>query len=151
MARFLINTSKASKKQPQTSAAAASQTSTTSGDVEYFEFDKVYLGKPLEKYYVIPYNLSKLTFFIFIQVKTDFQMSLLKQIDEILAPHMVNFLQEIVEQKLRRNMISQDEKEIRYIYFNRLNLAKKSTLSSAKETPKYIINLIAQLAKDLEW
>ena len=45
---------------------------------------------------------------------------------------------------------SQDEKEIRYIYFNRLNLAKKTTLNSTKETPKYIINLIAQLAKDLE-
>ena len=119
--------------------------------VEYFEFEKIYLGKPLQEYYVIPYNLSKLTFFIFIQVKKDFQLSLLKRIDEILAPHMPQYLQEIAEQKMRRNLMSQDEKEIRYIYFNRLNLAKKSTLSSnAKETPKYIINLIAQLAKDLE-
>jgi hypothetical protein len=140
---FLFNIS-AKKPKPQTSSGLAAE------DVDYFEFDKVYLGNPLEQYYVIPYNLSKLTFFIFIQVKTDFQMGLLRQIDEILAPHMVNFLQEIVEQKLRRNLISQDEKDIRYIYFNRLNLAKKSTLSSAKETPKYIINLIAQLAKDLE-
>ncbi len=45
---------------------------------------------------------------------------------------------------------SQDDKEIRYIYFNRLNLAQKSTLTNLKETPKYVINLIAQLAKDLE-
>lgn len=152
MARFLIDNQLQKKitenhTQGQTSSASGEKVDDT---INYFEFDKVYLGKPLEKYYVIPYNLSKLTFFIFIQVKTDFKLSLLKQIDEILAPHMVAFLQEIVEQKLRRNLISQDEKEIRYIYFNRLNLAKKSTLSNTKETPKYIMNLIAQLAKDLE-
>ena len=45
---------------------------------------------------------------------------------------------------------SLEEKDIKYIYFNRLNLAQKSTLTHVKETPKYIINLISQLSKELE-
>jgi hypothetical protein len=36
------------------------------------------------------------------------------------------------------------------MYFNRLNLAQKSTLLNSKDTPKYIVNLISQLSKDLE-
>lgn len=150
MAQFLIDNNLQKLLIDKKTETQNSSEKNSDEDINYFEFNKVFLGKPLEKYYIIPYNLSKLTFFIFIQVKTDFKLSLLKQIDEILAPHMIAFLQEIVEQKLKRNLTSQDEKEIRYIYFNRLNLAKKSTLSSSKETPKYIMNLIAQLSKDLE-
>ena len=107
LARFLIDKSYLNKINSDSVSVA--QTSSSLGpplpSEEYFEFDKVFLGKPLEKYYVIPYNLSKLTFFIFIQVNQDFRLSLLKQIDEILAPHMLAFLHEIVEQQMRRNLI----------------------------------------------
>ena len=110
MAKFLICDSiqrKLDSNIPTTSSlAAAAATNDQYGENEYFELDKVYLGKPLEKYYIIPYNLSRLTFFIFIQVNQDFQLSLLKTIDEILGSHMISFLQEINEQQqTRRNLI----------------------------------------------
>jgi hypothetical protein len=111
IARFLIDKSLQNKLNiensatlPQTSSSAFSSVKLNE-NIEYFEFEKVYLGKSLEKFYVIPYNLAKLTIFIFIQINQDFKLNLLNQIDEILAPHMVQFVQEIAEQKLRRNMI----------------------------------------------
>jgi len=80
-------------------------TSNESSSSDYFEFEKVYLGKPLENFLIIPYNLNKLTFFIFVQVSQNFQLGILNKIDEIIAPHMATFLQEILEQKMRRNQI----------------------------------------------
>ncbi len=97
VARFLQK-----QYQQQTGTSACSSVEPPN---DYFEFEKVYLGKPLEKFLIIPYNLNKLTFFIFIQVSQNFQLSILSKIDEILAPHMVTFLQEILEQKLRRSQI----------------------------------------------
>ena len=80
-------------------------TNGSSNSADYFELDKVYLGNPLEQYYLIPYNLSKLTFFVFIRVNDEFQLSLLRQIDDILGGHMLAFMQEIAEQQARRNLI----------------------------------------------
>ena len=137
---------------PSTSSATLNSKHSNSMKEEesYHVFDKVYLGKTLEQYYLIPYNLSKLTFFIFIRVNEEFKLSLLNQIDEILGSSMVSVLQEISDLSQKRNLISSEEKEIKYIYFNRLNLAQKSTLTNSKDTPKYILNLISQLSKDLE-
>ncbi|RNA01621.1 vacuolar fusion CCZ1 -like protein [Brachionus plicatilis] len=120
-------------------------------DQEYFEFKRVYLDKPdPEQFYLIPYNLSKMTFFVFIPTSQSFKLSLLKEIDEILAPNLVLFIKEISEQQLKRSSIFTEEKEIKYIYFNRLNLAQKSTLNKTKDLPKHLMALIAQLSKDLE-
>ncbi|CAF0762218.1 unnamed protein product [Brachionus calyciflorus] len=120
-------------------------------DQEYFEFKKIYFEKPKhEQYYLIPYNLAKLTFFIFIPANQTFKLSLLKEIDEVLAKPMISFLQEIAELQMKRNMNYQEEKEIKYIYFNRLNLAQKSTLNNSKDMPKHLMTLISQLSKDLE-
>lgn len=75
-------------------------------DQNYFEFKKVYLDKPNpEQFYLIPYNLSKMTFFVFIPTSQTFKLSLLKEIDEILAPNLVLFIKEISEQQLKRNNI----------------------------------------------
>jgi hypothetical protein len=160
-AKFLASSK--TKKTPLDTAASFREnfpTATTSDsnpvnynetEAAYYVFDKVFLGKSLEQYYLIPYNLSKLTFFIFIRVNETFKLSLLKQIDEILGSNMVGILDEIADLNQKRNLINTDEKEIKYIYFNRLNLAQKSTLlGNSKETPKYILNLISQLSKDLE-
>jgi hypothetical protein len=157
LVRFLIDESIRKKALNTTSLSPTTSKSTndsppivvTETNDEYYEFDKVHLGQNFEKYYLIPYNLSKLTFFIFIQVNKQFKLNILNKIDDTLAPNMINILQDISEQ---RNQMTQDEKEIKYIYFNRLNLAQKSTLNlnNSKETPKYIINLISQLSKDLE-
>ena len=154
LVRFLIDES--IRKQalkttvsPTTSKSTNDSPSSIDNNNEYYEFEKVHLGQKFEKYYLIPYNLSKLTFFIFIQVNQQFKLNILNKIDETLAPNMISILQDISEQ---RNLLQQEEKEIKYIYFNRLNLAQKSTLNlnNSKDTPKYIINLISQLSKDLE-
>jgi hypothetical protein len=107
MAKFLIPDSIQNKLDsnsiPTTSSAAtAASVNRFDDNLEYFELDKVYLGKPLERYYIIPYNLSKLTFFIFIQVSQDFELSLLKHIDELLGSHMASYLQEISDQQQNR-------------------------------------------------
>ncbi len=156
LVRFLIDESlrkkalKTTSVSPTTSKSANESTPETITEKnDYYEFEKVHLGQQFEKYYLIPYNLSKLTFFIFIQVNQHFKLSILSKIDEVLAANMINILQDISEQ---RSLLTQEEKEIKYIYFNRLNLAQKSTLNlnNSKDTPKYIINLISQLSKDLE-
>jgi hypothetical protein len=113
----------------------------------YHEFQIVYLGNQYEKYFLVPYNLAKLTFFIFIQARECFKLNILNQIDEILGPVMMSITKDIAEM---RCLIPQEEKEIRYIYFNRLNLAQKSTIVYSKDTPKYVINLISELSKELE-
>jgi hypothetical protein len=159
IAKFLFSnkakkvSSENSSIQPSTSASNLNSkypNNMKEDDESYYVFDKVYLGKTLEQYYLIPYNLSKLTFFIFIRVNETFKLSLLNQIDEVLGSSMVSILQEITDLNQKRNLISSEEKEIKYIYFNRLNLAQKSTLTNSKDTPKYILNLISQLSKDLE-
>lgn len=138
--------------QPTTSHAAAN---IPTSDV-YFEFEKVYLGaNSSDQYYLIPYNLSRLTVFIFIRVNNEsFKLSLLKEIDDMLASSMLIFLQEIADSQLKiniklNNMTNPDEKEIKYIYFNRLNLAQKTTIANLRDMPKNVINLLGQLSKDL--
>lgn len=101
MAKFLIHES----LQSRIDSNSPTTSNGSNNDSEYFELAKVYLGKPLQKFYIIPYNLNKLSFFIFIQVNQEFQLSLLKTIDEILGSHMLSFLQEISDQQLnRRNL-----------------------------------------------
>jgi len=105
IAKFLIPDSiqnKLDSNSIPTSSTATASVNRFEENLEYFELDKVYLGKPLEKYYIIPYNLSKLTFFIFIQVNQDFQLSLLKHIDEVLGSQMPSYLQEISDQQQNR-------------------------------------------------
>lgn len=171
LARFLIDDTlqKRLTKIKATTSANASNESPAEMN-EFFEFERVHLEKPSPAtYYLIPYNLSKLTFFIFIRVNQAFKLSLLKTIDDLLAPYMIELSTEIADQQSKRNLIrsvsqnwnlgssilidfnwSQEEKEIKYIYFNRFNLAQKTTLTNPKEFPKYIMNLISQLSKDLE-
>lgn len=90
---------------PTTSKRSSFVSTQNKEDLNYYEFEEVYLGRPLEKYYLIPYNLSKLTFFIFIQVNESFKLGLLNEIDQILGSHMVVFLQEIADQSLKRTLI----------------------------------------------
>ncbi len=45
---------------------------------------------------------------------------------------------------------SLNERDIRYIYFNRMNLAQKSTLNITGSVPKLILNFIADLADDIK-
>jgi hypothetical protein len=145
--RFLVD----DKTQNKISRMTATSSNNTVENESFFEFQKVYLDRPKQStYYLIPYNLSKLTFFIFIRADQSFKLSLVKEIDQILAPHMIEFVHEIAEQQSKRNLVVAEVKEIKYIYFNRFNLAQKSTINSSKDTPKYIMNLISQLSKDLE-
>jgi hypothetical protein len=141
------------ENRPKTSAEAASDGRVAENlDDNYFEFKRVFLGKSSqEQYYLIPYNLFKLTFFIFIRVDQSFKLSLLKEIDDILASNMIIFLQEISQLKTNRFPAVEQEKEIKYIYFNCLNLAQKTTIASGgRDLPKYVINLLSQLSKDLK-
>lgn len=111
LAKFLINNSgkrKALESQLDSVAPSTSKQENKKEaefDCSYYELDKVYLGKELEQYYLIPYNLSKLTFFIFIKVTESFKLNVLKRIDEILGSNMVVFLQEIDDQQLKRNQM----------------------------------------------
>lgn len=156
--RIRSDLSSESDANPTTSSLLSKQMSNSSDYFEvveksesFYEFQKVHLGRPTQTtYYLIPYNLAKLTFFIFIPVARPFQLSLLKDIDDLLAQSMVEFSQEIANQVSILNQIAPEEKEIKYIYFNRFNLAQKSTINSTKDLPKYMLNLISQLSKDLE-
>lgn len=92
----------------------------------YIELERVYLRgnndaeiRQLEHYYLIPYNLSRMTFFLFVKVANDdadknepstssgvtstsnssFKLSMLKTIDDILGKHILQFLQELSEQR----------------------------------------------------
>jgi hypothetical protein len=152
VAKFLID-GKPIKNLPESKPTTSTAVPVSDNlDDNYFEFKRVFLGKSSrEQYYLIPYNLSKLTFFIFIRVDQSFKLSLLKEIDEILASSMIVFLQEISKMKSARFPNVEQEKEIKYIYFNCLNLAQKSTIASGgRELPKYVVNLLSQLSKDLK-
>ena len=94
----------------------------------YIELERVYLRdnndaeiRQLKHYYLIPYNLSRMTFFLFVKVNDDneesasnenepstssgerknsaFKLSMLKTIDDILGKHILQFLQELSEQR----------------------------------------------------
>lgn len=112
-ARFLIDESlqkrlnriKAAAAVPTTSSSSELTTNATSYE-EFFEFERVHLEKPEPTtYYLIPYNLAKLTFFIFIRVDQQFKLSLLKSIDDLLAPYMIELSAEIADIQSKRNMI----------------------------------------------
>jgi hypothetical protein len=155
VAKFLIDgkpMKNFTENRPTTSTGADDATLSDNLDDNYFEFKRVFLGKSSdEQYFLIPYNLSKLTFFIFIRVDQSFKLSLLKEIDDILAPNMIVFLDDISKMKTNRFTNIEQEKEIKYIYFNCLNLAQKSTITSGgRDLPKYVINLLSQLSKDLK-
>ena len=108
LAKFLVDDKiqKFLNLTSDTLPSTSSQTLSQDFNQEYFEFKKIYFQKPIpEQYYLIPYNLSKLTFFIFIRARESFKLSLLKEIDEILAQKMIVFLQEIADQQMKRNMI----------------------------------------------
>lgn len=108
LAKFLVDDKiqKILNSVSETLPSTSSQTMSQDMNQEYFELKRIHFQKPIpEKYYLIPYNLSKLTFFIFIPARESFKLSLLKEIDEILARQMIVFLQEIADQQMKRNMI----------------------------------------------
>lgn len=106
--KFLVDESLKNILTNQTnpSTSNSSENSTEKFDQDYFEFKKVFLDKPNpEQFYLIPYNLSKITFFVFIPTSQNFKLSLLKEIDEILANSLIQFVKEISEQQLKRSNI----------------------------------------------
>lgn len=118
IARFLIddtlqkrlNRMKTAASAPTTNVAAAS--SSASSDEDFFEFERVNLEKPEPNtYYLIPYNLGKLTFFIFIRIDQQFKLSLLKTIDDLLAPYMIELSAEITDIQSKRNLIRLEKKK----------------------------------------
>jgi hypothetical protein len=75
----------------------------------YFELDRVYLAdnvnhNKLDQYYLIPYNVMELTFFIFISINVNFPLSVLDQIDQHLALKSSKILEEINETISKRNL-----------------------------------------------
>lgn len=112
-----------------------------------FELNKIYLGEPLEQYYLVPYNLAKITFFILIKSKTNVRLIDLKKIDELLGSNLINLAQEINEQQVKRSHLTSSDRDFKYIYFNKMNLAQKSTIN--KDTSKSVLSLIADLSIDL--
>jgi hypothetical protein len=146
MARFLIDNQ--TNSRPSTSNLNSSK----EDEEAYFELNRVFLGKScnLEQYFLIPYNIARLTFFIFVKSDQNVKLGLLKDVDAILAPHMIAFMQDLADSQLKSTRyLNMEEKEIKYIYFNCLNLAQKTTITNLKEMPKHIVNLISQLSKDL--
>lgn len=113
LARFLIDDTlqkRLSRIKATTSANAISindsSASLASAKEEFYEFERVYLEKPEPTtYYLIPYNLSKLTFFIFIPINQQFKLSLLKTIDDVLAPYMIELSTEIADLQSKRTLI----------------------------------------------
>ena len=101
IAKFLIADSIKAKLQTITTANTSQLLNQTN---DYYELDIVHLGKSCQKYYLIPYNLSKLTFFIFIKVNETFKLGILNKIDEILGSSMITLLQEIADQQLKITM-----------------------------------------------
>lgn len=107
VAKFLLDNSTRTKKTQSSENPTTSSRSTNQEpfDESYeYELNRVYLGKPLEQFYLIPYNLSKLTFFIFIPVNETFKLSLLYEIDAMLGSSMVVFLQEIADLQLKHSL-----------------------------------------------
>lgn len=111
IARFLIDDSLQKllnklKATKSSNAQLAAMNDSMSNENEFFEFDRVHLEKPdPTTYYLIPYNLSKLTFFVFIRVNQSFKLSLLKTIDDLLAPYMIELSNEIADLQSKRNLI----------------------------------------------
>lgn len=106
MAKFLIHENIQNKLDSSSPTTSSNQDKPDEKEQEYFELEKVYIGTPLEKFYIIPYNLNKLTFFIFIQCNREFKLSLLKTIDEVLGSHMLSFLQDINDQQMNRRSLT---------------------------------------------
>lgn len=106
--KFLVDESVKNLLKNQTNLSTSSnlENSTDKLDQDYFEFKKVFLEKPNpEQFYLIPYNLSKITFFVFIPTSQSFKLSLLKEIDEILANSLIQFIKEISDQQLKRSSV----------------------------------------------
>ncbi len=107
VAKFLLDNTAKTKKTQSTDNPSTSNRSKKQEpfDESYdYELNRVYLGNPLEQFYLIPYNLSKLTFFIFIPVTESFKLSLLYEIDAMLGSSMVVFLQEIADLQLKHSL-----------------------------------------------
>lgn len=106
LARFLVDDSIQSRLSRIKATTSSQANQLADNSEEFFEFERVHLEKPQPAtYYLIPYNLSRLTFFIFIRVSRSFKLSLLKTIDDLLAPHMIEFAAEIADQQSKRNLI----------------------------------------------
>jgi hypothetical protein len=121
-------------------------TNTKTNETE-FELNKIFIGDPLEQYYLVPYNSAKITFFMLIKAKTNVRLIDIKKIDELLGSNLVNCAQEINELQIKRGLLTNNDRDFKYIYFNKMNLAQKSTID--KELSKNVLNLIADLSIDL--
>lgn len=93
---------------------------------------KVYLfssGKP-EEYYLVVYRALSASVCLFIKNDTELTIDLFKELDEFISPKLVSIVSDIAEYCSKQVITPSNlpENSPRFIYFNKMNLAYKSTV-----------------------
>ena len=104
VAKFLFDASMNNNNKASSPAKATTSTPNDGGGADS-EFSRIYLQSSTQQFYLIPYNLAKLTFFLFVRVDKSFKLGGLNQIDDLLGSSMLALMQDISDQQAKINPI----------------------------------------------
>lgn len=133
---------------------------TTTTDKENIgKVPKIYVNKDSsEEYSLLVYRALSATICLLVDAKYQLNLDFFRKLDHFLGPHLTSLASEISEQYSKTiGLASSTDQQMKYhyMYFNRLNLAEKSTIHiDAKKTghmsfPPEIIKLLADINYDL--
>jgi len=106
---------------------------------------RVFVGNQL--YYLIVYELQDILSIFLLDQSVLNDISLYQQLDAFISPH-INFLSPILAENYSRK---HGEDQYRYIYFNHMNLAMKTSLKQrGADLPKESMKMLNEMHSDFE-
>lgn len=123
----------------------------------FFQVPKVFLQNESKReiYHLVVYRALSATLCLFIDEHDTLSLELFKNLDSHLGPHLTTLVSEIAEYCARQAAaVTSNDTGPKYVYFNKLNLAQKSTvhLDSRKNgniaVPQDILRIISEINSD---
>lgn len=111
-----------------------------------------YPTKPVSLYLIV-YRALSATICLFVDSKTNLLIDFFKSLDSFLGPQLTTLVSSVAEQ-CSKHMVVNSESSTKYLYFNKLNLAYKSTIhldnrrcSNVLTTPE-VLRIITDIYND---
>uniref|UniRef100_G3MQL6 CCZ1/INTU/HSP4 first Longin domain-containing protein n=1 Tax=Amblyomma maculatum TaxID=34609 RepID=G3MQL6_AMBMU len=146
---------------PRPTASATTQCRFLYGAVDEEEtlsrIQRIYVSDSLgqrEQCHLLIFRAYSSTICLLVNVSHELSVGFLKGLESYLATEFVALANEIGKQCTKLSSLSPLEGQSKYIYFNRMNLAQKSTVHSERRTgiavPPELVRFLADINEDLQ-
>jgi len=109
---------------------------------------RVFVGSNSQQFCLIVYELHDILSLFLIEKSSLYELSLYQQLDAYIVPHL-NFLAPVLSEHYTRKHGNEDQ--YRYIYFNHMNLAMKTSLrQKGADLPRETTKMLNEIHSDFE-